>query len=135
MKSRYYRPQRSCEAYVFTRVCLSTEGEYLGRYLPPLGPGTPSRTSYTPLRPDTPTHPLGPDTTPRTRYTPWDQVHPLGPGTPPRTRYTSSRRLLLRTVRILLECILVLIAFPIFVSVKMNRFFRIEFWRILILLD
>ena len=55
---------------------------------------------------------------PGTRYTPhWDQVHPplprdqvhpLGPGTPPKpgTR-PPIRRLLLRMVRMLLECILV----------------------------
>ena len=57
---RYYRPQRSCEGYVFTSVCLSTGGEV----------------------PDQ-VHPPGPGTSPRTRYTPQDQVHPLGPGTPP----------------------------------------------------
>ena len=32
--------------------------------------------------------PLGPGTPPQTRYTPQDQVHPPGPGTPPWTRYT-----------------------------------------------
>ena len=64
-------------------------------------------------------------------HTPWDQVHPVGPGATPRTRYTPGTRytseqvppgtlgtprdqvhpprgrLLLRTIRILLECILV----------------------------
>ena len=142
----YYRPQRSCEGYVFTPVCLSTGGV----------PGqVPPRTRYTPqdqehppdqVHPPGTRYPPGPGTPP----TPWDQVHPLGPGVPPRTRYTSqdqvhppgtrytlppgtrytppgpgtsqswtrythpwdqvhppSRRLLLRTVRILLECILV----------------------------
>ena len=54
-----YHPQRSCEGYVFTNVCLSTGGS--------TWPGTPP-----------------------------------GPGTPPEIRP------LLRTVRILLECILVL---------------------------
>ena len=77
----YYRPQRSCESYVFKGVCLSTGGGYLIRYTP-LGPGAPPRPG---------THP------PVTRYTPPDQVHP------PRDQIRS----LLRTVRILLECILV----------------------------
>ena len=63
----YYRPQRSCEGYVFTGVCLSTGGGVHDQVHPP-GPGTP----------------------PGTRCTPWDQEHPPGPGTPPlpRTRYT-----------------------------------------------
>ena len=79
----YYRPQRSCEGYVFTNVCLSTGG--VAGHVPPWdqvhppGPGTPLS---------------------GTRYTPWDQVHPPnqvhpqtrytppGPGTPPGTRYT-----------------------------------------------
>ena len=45
-----------------------------------------------------------------TRHTPRDQVHPPGPGTPPGTRYPPPPEIrpLLRTVRILLECILVL---------------------------
>ena len=55
----YYRLQRSCEGYVFTRVCLSTGGGSAWVGTPP-GPGTP----------------------------PWDQVHPVRPGKPPRTRYT-----------------------------------------------
>ena len=100
----YCRPQRSCEGYVFTLVCLSTGGStWAGT---PPGPGT--------------SPPPGPGTPPRTRYTPWDQVHPPGtrytpqnqvqylvlgvylvlggtppgpgtpprPGTPPKTRYT-----------------------------------------------
>ena len=104
----YYRPQRS---YVFTRVCLSTGGEYLGRYPPGPGPQGeylgryPLGTRYTPLGPGTP--PLEPGTPPWDQVHPQDQAHPQdqvyppGPGTPPR------RRLLLRTVRILLECILV----------------------------
>ena len=63
----YYRPQRSCEGYVFTGVCLSTD--------------------------QTPPTPLGADTPPGAD-TPQEQ-------TPPK------RRPLLRTVRTLLECILV----------------------------
>ena len=100
-----YRPQRSCEGYVFTPVCLSTrgEGEYLGRYPPPPGPGTPRRpgthpgTRYTASPgPGTPPDQMHPQTryTPRTRYTPpdqvpcLDQVHPLDQVHSPRTRYT-----------------------------------------------
>ena len=85
-------------------------------------PGTPPRQVQL-LAPGTPQQVHPP---PRTRYTPWqvhplDQVHPPtgtppGSGTLPNrytpgTRYTPSRRLLLRTVRILLECILVDISF------------------------
>ena len=91
----FYRSQRSCEGYIFTRVCLSTGGSTWAAS--PLGPDTPPRTRYTPWeqvhppgsrynpRPGTPpwdqVHPLGPGTTP-------DQVHPPGPRTPPGTRYT-----------------------------------------------
>ena len=63
----FYRPQRSREAYVFTRVRLSTGG-LLGQETPPPrdqvhhpGPGTP---------PGPCTHPPGPGTPSR------DQVHP-----------------------------------------------------------
>ena len=81
-----YRPQRSCEGYVFTSVYLSTwGGGYLTRYPP--GPGTPPwdqvhpRTRYTTPGPGTP-HP--PD-----QVHPWDQVHPPRDQVhPPRTRYT-----------------------------------------------
>ena len=95
----FYRPQRSCEGYVFTCVCLSTGGGRVPGQVPPgpgtppweqvhpLGPGTPPRTRYTPpgtryTPPGTRYTPLGPGTSP------WDQVHPPEPGTPPRTRYT-----------------------------------------------
>ena len=74
-----YRPQQSCEVYVFTSVCLSTGEEYLTRY--------PPGTRYTPdqVQPPGPgTLPLDQVHPPGTRYTPPDQVHPLGPGTPPR---------------------------------------------------
>ena len=87
-RNHFYRLQRSCEGYVFTRVCLSTGGGVSGQVHPP--------TRYTPhnqVRPRDQVHPPGPGTPPRTRYTPPDQVHP-------------PRRLLFRTVRILLECIL-----------------------------
>ena len=93
-----YRPQQSCEGYVFTPVCHSVhKGEgclsacWDATHPPkagaPLGPGTPP----------------GPST-------PWDQALPLEQA-PPRSR-PPGRRLLLRTVRILLECILVTV--PIF---------------------
>ena len=66
------------------------------------------------------TTPLGPGTPPqdqvhhRTRYTPWDQVHPLDQVHTPGTRYTPQQCMLRdtgnkRAVRILLECILMLI--------------------------
>ena len=90
----------------------------------PLRPGTPPRAD-TPQdqAPPGSRHPPRPGTPPE--QTPWDQAPwsrhpPLGPGTPlgadtpppdqapPRSRHPpASRRLLLRTVRILLECILV----------------------------
>ena len=93
----------------------------LGPGTPPLGPGTPPpgpgppwdqvhpRDQVHPLGPGTPldqVHPLEqtpprPGAPPRTRYTPQDQVHPPGPGTP------HEIRLLLQTVRILLECSLI----------------------------
>ena len=108
--SNHYRPQQSCEGYVFTGICRSTGGEYLMRYTPlgadtTPGLGTPPQARYTPWREQTcpgQGTPPGPGTPlPRTRYNPWNQVHPpeqtpLGPGTPPpwdqvhppRTRYT-----------------------------------------------
>ena len=95
----FYRPQRSCEGYVFTSLCLSTGG-YLIRYTP--RKKTPPGTRYTP----------------RDRYTPpWTRYNPPGLGTPPWSRHHPTPppglgtppkiRPLLRTVRILLECILV----------------------------
>ena len=101
-----YHPQRSCEGYVFTPVCHSVHrGEYLGRYPPGPGTppgrytprvGTPPGTRYTPRQVDPPRTPVHPPagTPPLDQVHPPEQVHP-------------SRRLLLRTVRILLECILV----------------------------
>ena len=147
-KSVYYRPQRSCEGYVFYR-CLSVhrgstwpgtppggrhppEQTPQTKYIPlgqvhppdqvhPLGPGTPPGTRYTPLGPGTP---HWPGTPPWARYTPWDQVHPPGPGTPPGTRYTPPPEIrpLLWTVRILLECILVLKK-DWLLYLELNRFF------------
>ena len=109
----YYRPQRSCEGYVFTGVCLSTGGGVHDQVHPP---GTrytprdqvhPPGTRYTPwdqVHPPPPdqVHPPGPGAPP------WDQVHPPGPGTPPWDQvHPPEIRPLLQTVRILLECILV----------------------------
>ena len=89
----HYRPQRSCEGYVFTPVCQSFcsqgGGEHLGRYPldqvhpppgragTPLGPGTPPGRAGTPPRPGTPPGRY----TPLARYTPWVSY-------PPGTRYT-----------------------------------------------
>ena len=94
----------------------------------PQGPGTPPRTRYTPWDQ---VHPPGPGTPPQNQVppTPWDQVHPPGPDTtprdqvhPPGTQYTPPprRRLLLRTVRILLECILVFICFGFHVEASFH---------------
>ena len=77
---------------------------------PPPPPGTrhppPPPGTRHPPEPGTPPgtrHPPGPGTPPREQKPPWEQ-------TPPGTRHPpppEQRRLLLRTVRILLECILV----------------------------
>ena len=77
-----YRPQQSCEGYVFTCMCLSTGGGVPGQ--------VPPRTRYIPLPPGPGNSPPpGPGTPPGTRYTPQDQVHPPGPSTPPGIRYTT----------------------------------------------
>ena len=83
-------------------TCLHTP-----RQVHPLAGTPPGR--YTPQQ----VHPLAstfprqvhPPGTPPSRYTPW-QVHTPA-GTPPQACTPPGRRLLLRTVRILLECILV----------------------------
>ena len=77
------------------------------------GPGTPPKDQVHPVWDQVP-HPLGPGTPPGTRYTPLDRVYPPGPGTPPGTRYTPRRRLLLQTVRILLEWFLLVTEFAEF---------------------
>ena len=76
----YYRPQRSCEGYVFTPVHLSTGGSASVHAGIPLGAGTP----------------------------PGADCPSPSPGSRP-----PSRRVLLRTVRILLECILVEISITV----------------------
>ena len=91
--------QRSCEGYVFTGICLSTGGVSASVHagIPPPGADipweqtSPLPQSRHPPRADTP---LGADT-PQSRHLP-QSIHP-----PPEIRS------LLRTVRILLECILV----------------------------
>ena len=92
--SHFSRPQRSCEGYVFTPVYRSVHG---GVCLSACWDTSP------------PTH--------KEQATPWEYaLPPPGAGTsppgsrPPPTPLRSrspSRRLLLRTARILLECILV----------------------------
>ena len=123
---------------MFLPVSVCPWGDYLGSYPPdqvhPPGPGT---SPLGPDAPPDQVHPPGPGTPPSgTRHTPdqvppQDQVHlprpgtprpgtPPAPGTPPWTRSPQDqvhpprqvppppRRLLLRTVCILLECIPVL---------------------------
>ena len=95
----FYRPQRSCEGYVFTGVCLSTGGclvsVYRGGCLVPGG-----LVSQHALR-QNPPPPPGETGVPGSRGG--------GVGIPACTEADPprERRLLLRTVRILLECILV----------------------------
>ena len=102
---RHYRPQRSCEGYVFTHVCHSVHRG---------GPasvhaGIPHPRDQAPPTPGS-RHPPGADT-------PREQAHPLAAGTPPPAppgpappsgSRPPRRRLLLLTVRILQECIIVL---------------------------
>ena len=96
----FYRPQRSCEGYVFTPVCLSTEGGSASvhagikssreqvpprtrpdhprsRHPLPLGPDqTPPPQDQAPLSEQTPST-LGPDPTPtREQVPPQDQTRP-----------------------------------------------------------
>ena len=108
--SNFYRPQRSCKGYVFTPVCLSTGGSasvHAG-----IPPSSPSHSRPPSSRHPRSRHPLGADTPPE-RTPPWSRPlrsrhpHPLEQTPPSRSRPPLSRRLLLRMVRILLECILV----------------------------
>ena len=132
-----YRPQRSCEGYVFTPVCHSVHRGGVPEQVPPQDQVDPPDQVH-PLGRYTPgtrytlqtryTHPPRTRYIPQTRYIPWDQVHPPtppGPGTLPRAGtpqdqvhppgpdtpqdqvHPPSRRLLLWMVCILLECILV----------------------------
>ena len=116
--SYIYRPQRSCEGYVFTGVCLSTGG---GGVSASVHAGIPH-----PPREQTPPgcrHPTGADMPPGSRHPPGSRPplggadtprsrHPPGANTPHGSRHPPKRRPLLRTVRILLECILVSWVYP-----------------------
>ena len=84
-----YRPQRSCEGYVFTGVCLSTRGvsDSVHAGIPhPLPqsrhlPGSrPPWSRHPPSRADTPQEQ---EQTPPLEQTPPDQTHPLREQTPP----------------------------------------------------
>ena len=126
--SNFFRPQQSCKGYVFTPVCHSVHrgglpqcmlGHPPGSKHTPLGAGTPNGAG-TPIPPWS-SHPPPRSRPPRSRHLPKEQALPLGAGTPsprclhdtrkrhpPPSRHPSpGRRLLLRTVCILLECILV----------------------------
>ena len=117
-----YRPQRSCEGHVFTGVCLSTGGclpQCMLRYTPPQSRHPPEQTPLPPGGrhcPPEQTHTPGADTPLQSRHppqsrhpSPQEQTPspradtPLGADTHPPPKI----RPLLRTVRILLECILV----------------------------
>ena len=108
----HYRPQRSCEGNVFTGVCLSTGGclpQWMLGY-PPEQTSPRQQTSPTEQMPPQSTHPpLGahtPRADPREQTPPWEQTPPEQ--TPPRADTPPTKiRSLLRTVCILLECILV----------------------------
>ena len=82
MHSCFYHPQRSCEGYVFTGMCLSTGGVCLSACWD---------TTTTPQTRNTQTHstrhPPGPDHQPWTSHppgpdTPWDQPPPQDQTTP-----------------------------------------------------
>ena len=83
--SNYYRPQRSCEGYVFTHVCLSMGGggNVWSWGVPALGGACSGRGAC------------------------WGGGGLVPGGACSRGWVRGSRRLLLQTVRILLECILV----------------------------
>ena len=115
-----YRQQRSFEGYVFTRVCHSVHGgggsASVHAGIPPPSRSRPLRSRRPRSRPPLGADPPGADTPPG--------ADPLGADTPPPSRHPCRnrppqadtppeqtplpRRLLLRTVRILFECILVL---------------------------
>ena len=78
-----YRPQRSCEGYVFTPVCHSVHrGVCLSACWHTTTPGADTPLEQTLARPGTPPGSRHPP-----EQTPWDQApprsrHPPGPGTP-----------------------------------------------------
>ena len=95
MLQHYYRPQRSCEGYVFTPVCHSVHGGSTWAGTPPRRytltptprdqvhpPGRYTPGQVNPTRAATPPGRYTPPPRPRTWYTPWNQVHPQV-GTPP----------------------------------------------------
>ena len=92
-----YRPQQSCEGYVFTRVCHSVHGGEVSASVH-AGILPPPEDQAPPSRDQTPTQDQAPP--PWEQAPPWSR-HPREQTPPP------PRRLLLRTVCILLECILV----------------------------
>ena len=109
------------QGYVFTGICHSVNRGGVPDQVPPGTRYTPPGTRYTPPGPGTPPNQVPPWTryTPPRPGTPQDQVHPPDqehpppprPGTPG-TRYTpldQGDTVYTRAVRILLECILVLI--------------------------
>ena len=102
----FYRPQRSCEGYVFTPVCLSTGGglpQHMLGYPP--GAGTPQSRHPPGTRHPQSRHPPG--TKHPQEQAPPGADTPTGAGTSRTRPPPPSRQLRLRTVRILLECILV----------------------------
>ena len=96
----FYRPERSCEGYVFTGICLSTGGWgclpqcMLGYHTPPgadpLGTDTPLEQTAPEQTPPPPG--ADPDPPPGSRHpplgadTPWEQTLPSWEQTPPRSR-------------------------------------------------
>ena len=70
----YYRPQRSCEGYVFTPVCLSMGGGGVPGQVP-LQAGTPPTPGQV--------HPPPPGRYPPVRYTPTQQMVTAVDGTHP----------------------------------------------------
>ena len=111
----HYRPQRSCEGYVFTPVCHSVHrrGVCLSACWDTIPPEQAPPGSRHPLEQ---AHPR--DQVPLEQTTPPPGTRQPPEQTPPGSRHPSSdqepppgRRLLLRTVRILLECILVTFKF------------------------
>ena len=100
-QSDIYRPQRSCKGYVFTGVCLSTGGVCLSACW-----DTPPEQTPPQSRPSQSRHPPGADTPPQEQTHHPRSRHSPGADTP-RSRHPPGIQPLLRTVHILLECILV----------------------------
>ena len=123
----FYRPQRSWGKVMFLQVSVILFTGGVPDQVHPPGPGTPPVPGTHPDQ----VHPLGPGTPsdqvyPSRRGThPWDQVHQPGPGTPPLDQVHTPRDQVhplpvqsmlgdtvnARTVRILLQCNLVMQCF------------------------